>query len=102
MDSPFTRAKHNEIVKRMEDEHTRINQRVAELETVVKKINDLTISISEMSTSMKQMIEELRNQGGRLEELESRDGEMWRKVVGHVITCVAGIVNSYLFFQIGM
>lgn len=67
-----------------------------------KKINDLTISISEMSTSMKQMIEEIRSQGGRLEELESRDGEMWRKVVGHVITCVAGIVISYLFFQIGM
>lgn len=102
MDSPLTRAEHNEFVKRMEDEHTRINHRVAELETVVKKINDLTISISEMSTSMKQMIEELRNQGGRLEELESRDGEMWRKVVGHVITCVAGIVISYLFFQIGM
>ena len=92
MDSPLTRAEHNEFVKRMEDEHTRINHRVAELETVVKKINDLTISISEMSTSMKQMIE----------ELESRDGEMWRKVVGHVITCVAGIVISYLFFQIGM
>ena len=55
-----------------------------------------------MSTSMKQMIEEIRSQGGRLEELESRDGEMWRKVVGHVITCVAGIVISYLFFQIGM
>ena len=56
MDSPLTRAEHNEFVKRMEDEHTRINHRVAELETVVKKINDLTISISEMSTSMKQMI----------------------------------------------
>lgn len=37
MDSPLTRAEHNEFVKRMEDEHTRINHRVAELETVVKK-----------------------------------------------------------------
>lgn len=102
MDNPITRAEHNEFVKRMENEHDRINHRVAELETVVKKINDLTISISEMSTSMKQMIEEIKNQNGRLEEIESRDGEMWRKVVGHVITCVAGIVISYIFFQLGM
>lgn len=102
MDSPISRAEHNEFVKRMDDEHARINHRVAELEKVVKEINDLTISISEMSTSMKQMIEELRNQGGRLEKLESRDGEMWRKVVGHALTCVIGIVIGYIFVQIGM
>lgn len=102
MDSPISRAEHNEFVKRMDDEHARINHRVAELESVVKKINDLTISISEMSTSMKQMIEELKNQGGRLEDLESRDGEMWRKVVGHVVTCAVGIVIGYIFLQLGM
>lgn len=102
MDSPMTRAEHNEFVKRMEDEHERINHRVAELEQVVKKINDLAISISEMSASIKQMLEEIKNQRCRLESLESHDGEMWRKVVGHAITCGMGIVISYLFFQIGM
>ena len=102
MNSPITRAEHNEFVKRMDDEHARINHRVSELEEVVKKINDLTISISEMSGSMKQMIEEIKTQGGRIEEIESRDGEMWRKAVGHVITCVIGIVIGYIFLQVGM
>lgn len=102
MDSPITRAEHNEFVRRMNDEHARINHRVSELEKVVKKINDLTISISEMSISMKQMIEEIKTQGGRIEEIEARDGDMWRKVVGHVVTCAVGIVIGYIFLQIGM
>ena len=102
MDSPITRAEHNEFVRRMNDEHARINHRVSELEKVVKKINDLTISISEMSITMKQMIEEIKTQGGRIEEIEARDGEMWRKVVGHVVTCAVGIVIGYIFLQIGM
>jgi len=38
----------------------------------------------------------------RLETLESRDGEMWRKVVGHVVTFTVGAVLAFLFAQVGM
>lgn len=41
-------------------------------------------------------------QGKRLVSLESKDGEMWRKVVGYVITAVIGIVLGFAFTQIGM
>ena len=48
------------------------------------------------------MLKEQVNQGKRLETLESRDGEMWRKVVGYVVTAVVGIVVGFLFKQAGM
>ena len=48
------------------------------------------------------MLKEQVNQGKRLETLEGRDGEMWRKVVGYVATAIAGIVVGYIFKQLGM
>ena len=48
------------------------------------------------------MVKEQEKQGNRLEVLEGRDGEMWRKIVGYVITAVIGIVIGFAFTQIGM
>ena len=38
----------------------------------------------------------------KLEKLEGRDGELWRKVTGYVITAVIGIVLGFVFRHIGM
>ncbi len=51
---------------------------------------------------MNNMYEEQKQQGERLKILENRDGEMWRKVVGYVITAVVGIVVGFVFNQLGM
>ena len=48
------------------------------------------------------MAKEQEKQGKRLETLEKRDGEMWRKVVGYIITAVIGVVVGFVFTQIGM
>ena len=51
---------------------------------------------------MENMLKEQVSQGKRLETLESRDGEMWRKGGGYVVTAVIGIVVGFLFKQAGM
>lgn len=51
---------------------------------------------------MESMVKEQEKQGKRLEVLESRDGEMWRKVVGYFVTAVIGIVLGFVFTQIGI
>ena len=50
---------------------------------------------------MESMVKEQEKQGKRLETLESRDGEMWRKAVGYVLTAILGIVIGFVFTQIG-
>lgn len=102
MDQPISRAEHEEFAKRMEDEHKRINHRVADLENEVRQIGELTASVEKLAQSVQQMAKSQGRQEERLEELEGRDGEMWRKVTGYVITAVIGIVVGYIFTQIGM
>ena len=52
--------------------------------------------------SMQSMLKEQEKQGERLEALEGRDGEKWRKVMGYIATAIVGVVLGYLFKQIGL
>mgnify|MGYP000889093426 FL=1 len=102
MDSPITRTEHEEFCKRIDAENNRQNQRIKLLEEQTKQIIELTLSVRELALSVKLMAETQEKQGEKLEKLESRDGEMWRKVTGYIITAIIGIVIGFVFQQIGM
>ena len=102
MDTPITRAEHEEFRRRMEDENNRQDARLAALEASVKEIQSLANSVASLAGSMERMTKEQEKQGKRLESLEQRDGEMWRKVVGYAVTAAVGIVLGFLFRQIGI
>lgn len=109
MDTPITRAEHEEFCRRMEaenkrleDENKRQNRRIDELEENARQISSLAASTEKLAVNMENMLKVQEQQGERLERLESRDGEMWRKVTGYVITAVIGIVVGFIFTRIGM
>lgn len=102
MDTPIARAEHEEFVRRMDEANERQSKRISILEEEVRQISDLTISINRMSISIENMTVQLVEQGKRLQALESRDGEMWRKVIGYLITTVVGVMIGFLFRQIGL
>ena len=109
MDTPITRAEHEAFSKLMEsenkrlsDENDRQNNRLEILETNSKQLTTLVTSVEKLALSVENMAKEQASQGERLETLESRDGEMWRKVTGYIISTVIGIVVGYIFKQIGM
>ena len=91
---------HNEFAKRMEEEHVRQNKRICDLEEGLKETRNLALSIERLTLSVKAMVDEQKTQGERLEALESKDGEMWRKVVGYVITTVVGLVIGFIWTKI--
>ncbi len=86
----------------MDEANERQSKRISILEEEVRQISDLTISINRMSISIENMTVQLVEQGKRLQALENRDGEMWRKVIGYLITTVVGILIGFLFQQIGL
>ena len=103
MDStPITRAEHEEFCKRVEEEDHRQNKRLEILEEQTKQFTDLVLSVRELAQSVKQLAEIQKVQGEKLDELESRDGEMWRRVSGYVITSIIGLVVGYLFHKLGL
>lgn len=86
----------------MDEANDRQSKRISVLETDIRQIGELTAAVKELAASMKGMSSEQEKQGKRLETLENRDGEMWRKVVGYVITAVLGITIGFVFTQLGM
>lgn len=109
MDTPITRAEHEAFSKLMEvenkrlsDENNRQNRRLEILESNSKQLTTLATAVEKLALSIENMAKEQASQGERLETLESRDGEMWRKVVAHVVTAVISIVLGFAFAQIGI
>ena len=102
MDNPITRAEHEEFRRRIEEENKRQDRRLELLEHTVQQISDLTTSVEKLEVSMEGMLREQEKQGTRLETLEDRDGEMWRKIIGYAATAAVGIIIGYVARQIGL
>ena len=102
MDSPITRAEHEEFVKRMEDEDHRQNRRIEIQEKSVQQFTSLTASVEKLALNMENMLKEQEAQGKRLEALEDRDGEKWRTMISYVGTTIIGILIGYIFNVLGM
>lgn len=99
MEEPVTRPEYEEYKQRIEEEDIRQNRRIELLEEQTKQINNLTISVEKLAQSVKAMAESQEAYSKRLETLEGRDGEKWRKVVGIVLTAViSGVIGYFLKF----
>ena len=102
MDGSISRAEQEEFRRRLEEENRRQDKRIELLEDNMRELNQLTASVSKLASSIESMVKEQEKQGKRLEALEGRDGEKWRKVMGYIATAIVGIVLGYLFKRIGM
>lgn len=102
MDNPITRAEHEEFRRRLEEENRRQDKRIELLEDNMRELNQLTASVSKLASSIESMVKEQEKQGRRLETLEDRDGEMWRKIVAYGATALVGIFIGYIAQQLGL
>lgn len=109
MDTPITREVLEEFRRLMESENGRLkeendrqNHRLAALEQSVREISNLTASVQDLATNMKSMLKVQEQQGKRLEQIESRDGEKWRKAVAYIGTAILGAVLAIVFAKIGL
>ncbi len=109
MDSMITRAEHEEFRRSMElanenlaSENRRQNRRLDILEENAKQSMTMITNVERLAVNMENMLKVQEAQGKRLETLEWRDGAMWRKAAGYVLTAVLGAVTGYVFQLIGM
>ena len=93
---------HEEFTKRVEDENTRQNHRIANLEKAIEQVQNITSAIERLATNMEHMAKEQKEQGDRLKALESQDGEMWRKVVSYTVTAIISIILGFLASRLGL
>ena len=100
---------HEEFVKRMEEEDNRQNHRLTKLELAIESISSIATSVERLATNMEHMVREqarqgenLNDQSERIRKLEDRDGEMWRKVVSHIVISAISIIIGYFACKLGL
>ena len=92
MDTPISRGEHEEFARRIADQERRQDKRL--------EIGDLTLSVQRLAQSLESMVEEQGRQGRRLQALEDRDGEKWRKLMGYIATALTSGAVTLLLSQI--
>uniref|UniRef100_UPI004027E0CD hypothetical protein n=1 Tax=Candidatus Scatomorpha intestinigallinarum TaxID=2840923 RepID=UPI004027E0CD len=100
MDEPISRAEHEEFARRIDAQEKRQDRRLELLEENVREIGALTVSVQKLAQSLQSMVKEQEQQGRRLQALESRDGEKWRKLMGYIATALTSGAVTLLLSQI--
>ena len=100
MDEPISRGEHEEFAKRIDAQERRQDKRLEMLENTVREIGALTLSVQRLAQSLESMVEEQERQGRRLQALEDRDGEKWRKLMGYIATALTSGAVTLLLSQI--
>lgn len=90
------RGEHDEFVKRMEDEHIRLNKRLIKVEDEVGQITKLTLSVEKLAIGVGNMVEEQKKQGERLEKLEDVPADNWRTLKVGFLSAIAGAAGTGL------
>lgn len=103
MDNPITRAEHNEYVRRMDDEHNRMNHRLHTLEQSYSQMQELITNVGKMAVNMENMFEEQRSQSERLKHLEQIPNKNWNTLRSGVLNAIGAaiggaIIAALLFF----
>lgn len=109
MDDTITRMEleqFKELAKaeraRLKDENDRQNKRIEILEETVREISNLAAATERLAANMENMLQVQRQQNTRLEQIESRDGEKWRKAMAYIGTALIGAVLAVVFAKIGL
>ena len=87
---------------RVDDENSRQNHRLDTLEKNSGALNDLVVSVRELALSVKQMQEELKRQGQRLEAIEKEPADKWKKFTWLIVTAIAGGVVGWILSRLGL
>ncbi len=109
MDNPVTHRELEQFRDLMESENDRIkeennrqNHRIEVLEDSVREISNLAASTEKLAANMENMLKVQEQQSKRLDQIEGRDGEKWRKAVAYIGTAILGAVMAIVFAKIGL
>lgn len=109
MDNPVTHRELEQFRDLMESENERLkeendrqNHRIGILEDSVREISNLAASTEKLAANMENMLKVQEQQSKRLEQIESRDGEKWRKAMAYIGTAILGAILAIVFAKIGL
>lgn len=95
------RREHDEMLKRMDDEHKRLGKRIEIVERKAEENAELIIAVHELTTTVKMMQEEQKKQGERLKNLEEVPVKKWNSLTTALITGIVSVVIGVVVGALG-
>ena len=92
MDTPITRAEHEEFKKRLDDENKRLSRRIDDLKSSLDKYIDLAVSVNTLANSLKALTDEVGKQNERIDDLENKPAENWNTIIRSILTGVGSAI----------
>ena len=83
---------HEEFARRIDEENDRQNARLSALERGLQEINKITVQVERIATNIEVLTASIKEQSGRIAELEQRPVKRWDGLIMAIITGVVGIV----------
>ncbi|MBR3238663.1 MAG: hypothetical protein IKF99_09525 [Oscillospiraceae bacterium] len=83
---------HDEFARRVDEENDRQNARLASLERSLQEISKITVQVERLATNIETLTASIKEQNGRLTDLEQKPAKRWDAIIGAVITGVVGIL----------
>lgn len=96
----ITRGEHEEYVKRMADEHTRINRRLEGFEKQFLQMQEMSTNVGKLAVNMEHMLEEQREQGSRLTRLEEAPNQAWATIKHGLFNAVGAAIGGAIIAAI--
>ncbi len=100
MDDYITRREHDEFVRRMEDEHERINKRLTNHDKATKELQQLVNAVGKMAVNMENMLTEIKSQGARLESLEEYENKSWNTIKNGIFNAIGAAIGGAIIAAI--
>lgn len=101
MDSTITRAEHEEFRRRLDEHNKRQDKRIEILEKGQQQVQELALSVQKLASNMEIMCEEIKAHRNRLDGVEFRDGETWRKLQYYALTAIASLIIGAIGARLG-
>ena len=102
MDTSISREVFEEFRRLMESENNRLkeendrqNHRIEILENSIQKLTDLAASTEKLAVNMENMLKVQEQQSKRLEQIENRDGNKWRKTMEDIGRIILFLFSSH-------
>ena len=83
-------------LQRIHDEDDRQNHRLNNLESTVKELNELVLTIQRLTMSVESLTKEVQRQGNRLESIENAPLERMNSAKQTAINTITGIIIGAL------
>lgn len=96
MEDYVSKAVHDEFAKRIEEENTRQNHRISNLENAISQLSELITSVKILAVNVENIANEISEQGIRLKEIEGKPAKRWETVIGCIITAIITATISFL------